>query len=176
MRTLNTISNNDWFWPRRSLSSDLFDQFFSDIRPASDGLALPHSTAPAIFQPSCDIRETSDHYLVSFDMPGVKKEDVQVEMNDQQLVISGERRFESQNSESEQILKHERAYGKFQRSFTLPVTVDSGKIEAHYEDGVLNVAIPKSEAAKPRSIQVQTGKSNIFSKLLGTNIKDAKVS
>ncbi len=75
---------------------------------------------------------------------------------------------------------HERIYGKFERTFTLPETITADKIEAHYENGVLNVALPKAEAAKSRTVQIQTEEGGFLSKLLGTKtnkeFKDIKVS
>ncbi len=170
-------------WSRRSLSpdvvmGDVFDEF---DRVVSSFLRPTYATT-VNFQPSCDIKETKGHYLVSFDMPGVKKEDIKIEVQSNQLVISGERRYDMKEEEGESTLRHERAYGKFERTFALPATVDTDRIEAHYENGVLNVALPKVEAAKGRTIQIQSGHSSIFSKLLGSKregtkeLKDVKVS
>ena len=97
-------------------------------------------------------------------------------------MVSGERNQEHKANEDEGFLRHERMHGHFQRTFVLPGTIDSDKIEAHYEDGVLNIALAKTEKAKGRAIQIQSGKGKgIFSKLLGTKneeeqeVRDVKV-
>ncbi|MEN0059797.1 MAG: Hsp20/alpha crystallin family protein [Bdellovibrio sp.] len=170
-------------WSRRSLSPDVaMGDVFDEFDRVVNSFLRPTYAATVNFQPSCDIKETKDHYLVSFDMPGVKKEDIKIEVQNNQLVISGERQYEMKEEEGESTLRHERAYGKFERTFTLPTTVNTDKIEAHYENGVLNVALPKAEAAKGRTIQIQSGQNSIFSKLLGSKkegtkeLKDVKVS
>lgn len=104
----------------------------------------------SFLQPTCDISETDDHYLASFDMPGVRKEDIKIELKNNKLAISGERH----------------GHGKFERSLTLSATVDSQKIEALYENGVLNIALPKAEMAKPKTIQIQSGEESVLFKNL----------
>jgi|GEM_PF-118624 len=171
MKILRPLKHNDWNWPQSNYSSDPFREFFSDFDRMVDTFTIPARHSTVNFHPTCDIQETKDHFLVSFDMPGVKKDDVNVQMNGNQLTISGHRHREKSDHKGEQILRHERSYGKFQRTFTLPTSVEGNKIEAHYEDGVLNIAIPKAESSKPRNIQIQSGKGGIFSKFLGSTNK-----
>jgi HSP20 family protein len=115
-------------------------------------------------------------------MPGVRKDDIKIEVQGTQLIISGERQREMRDADGETVLRHERAYGKFERTFVLPSSIDVDKIEAHYENGVLNVALPKAESAKGRTIQIQSGQDSLFRKLLGSKkenakeLKDVKVS
>lgn len=182
MRMLSPFSP-DWSWSRRSLSPDLeMGDVLNDFDRIVNSFLRPTYAATVNFQPTCDIKETKDHYLVSFDMPGVKKEDIKIEVENNQLVISGERQYQMNQEEGESTLRHERAHGRFERTFVLPTTVNTDKIEAHYENGVLNVAIPKAEAAKGRTIQIQSGQNSIFSKFLGSKkegakeLKDVKVS
>lgn len=181
MRMLSPIST-DWTWPRRSLSPARMGDVFEDFDRILDGLFRPTFAPTVNFQPSCDVNEAKDHYLVTFDMPGVKKEDIKIEVQGNQLVISGERQREVREEIGEMNLHHERMCGRFERSFTLPATIAAEKIEAHYENGVLNIALPKSEAANGRTIQIQTGQGGLLSKLLGSKkelnkeLKDAKVS
>lgn len=181
MRMLSPIST-EWSWPRRSLSPARMGDVFEDFDRIVDSFLRPTFATTVNFQPSCDVNETKDLYLVSFDMPGVKKEDIKIEVQGNQLVISGERQREVKEENGEATLHHERMYGRFERTFTLPATIAADKIEAHYENGVLNVALPKAEAAKGRAIQIQTGQGGLLNKLLGakkeTNkeIKDVKVS
>lgn len=181
MRMLSPLST-EWSWPRRSLSSDLMGDVIDDFDRIVNAFVRPTYANTVGFQPSCDINETNDHYMVSFDMPGVKKENIKIEIQGSQLVISGERQREMKEQDGEATLRHERAYGKFERTFILPTSVNAEKIEAHYENGVLNVALPKSENAKSRTVQIQTGQNSFFSKLLGSKkegtkeLKDVKVS
>lgn len=172
MRMFSPVSTS---WSRRALSPDLVGDVFEDFDRTADIFLRPTYASTVGFTPSCDINETKDHYLVSFDTPGVKKEDIKIEVQGNELVISGERHREN-------TLRHERAYGKFERTFELPTSINADKIEAQYENGVLSVALPKAEAAKGRTVQIQSGHSNIFSKILGTKkevakeLKDIKIS
>ena len=161
MRMLSPLSTD---WSLRTYSPMTIAEVFQDFDTVVDSFLKPAYTNSVNFKPSCDVNETDDHYLVSFDMPGIKKEDIKVEVQKNQLVISGER-HRTQGSESG--LYNERRYGKFERAFTLPTTINTEKIEAQFENGVLNIALPKAEVAKPRTIQVQSGQEGFFSKLLG---------
>jgi HSP20 family protein len=121
----------------------LFDDFgwtFSDRRPWDQ------------FAARCDIDEDDNHYVLSFDLPGVRKEDVKIELHDDVLTITGERKWDGRGNRR----FSERGYGRFQRSFSLPSTVDAGKVDAEFVDGVLRVSLPKAERAKPRQIEIRT--------------------
>ncbi|MCC2680018.1 MAG: low molecular weight heat shock protein [Pseudobdellovibrio sp.] len=171
MRMLSPHSNkwtNDWSWTRHPLATDLVGDLFNDFDRAVNAM-----TSTVTTQVNCDIHETDDHYLVSFDMPGVKKEDIKIDLQGNRLIVSGERRREH-NENRKSTLWYERSYGKFERTFVLPSTIEADNIEAQYEDGVLNVALPKAEKAKPRQIQIQSGKTGFFSKLLGSKKEDVK--
>ena len=126
------------------------------------------------FQPSCEVEETQDNFLVSLDLPGVSKEDLQVEVREGLLLISGERKPETRANLS-QYRRSEKFYGKFQRTFQLPKLVDTDRIEANFEDGVLQIAVPKAEAARPKTIKIESGKGGFFSKLLGGEEKVKEV-
>lgn len=147
---------------------------FEDFDRIVDSLMQPTYTNNVGFFPTCDVNETKEHYLVSFDMPGVKKEDIKIEVQGNTLLISGERQRELKASDAEAAIRHERAYGKFERTFELPSSINADKIEAHYDNGVLNVALPKAEATKGRTVQIQTGEAGFFSKLLGSKKESAK--
>lgn len=182
MRMLSPLST-DWSSSRRNLSSDPRFDLLNDFDRIVESFLRPTSASTVNFQPSCDIHEGKDHYMVTFDMPGVKKEDIKIEVEGTNLVISGERRRELEQVEGEGTqIYHERSYGKFQRTFVIPTSINTEKIEAQYENGVLNVALPKAESAKPKAIEIQTGQGGFFSKLLGTKkepakeLKDVKVS
>jgi HSP20 family protein len=108
------------------------------------------------WDPSTDVYEDKDEYRFRVELPGVKKEDVEIEMNNQVLVIKGEKK-ESQEIKKEQYHRIETVSGTFYRSFRLPQNVDSQKIKASLKDGILDVRVPKQEEAKPKSIPIQIG-------------------
>lgn len=116
--------------------------------------------------PACDIQETEGHYVVSFDMPGVNKKDIHVEVKDHTLLVSAERKQEATKKSMS-----ERFYGCYERVFELPENVQTDNVEANYEDGVLHIALAKVEAAKPKLIKIGEGKPSIFSRLLGQEKK-----
>jgi len=105
------------------------------------------------FTPPVDVHETEEEYLVKIDVPGVKSEDVNVEINDSVLSISGSR--VADETGTAQLV--ERPYGSFARTLTLPQGVDSDSIEAGYHDGVLELRIPKPAERKPKKITIGAG-------------------
>lgn len=109
------------------------------------------------FAPEFEVAEREDHFAISVDLPGMRKEDIKIEVLDRTLTLSGERR------------RFEKSYGTFKRTFMLPNTVNAEKIEANYEDGVLLLYVPKTQVAQARAIEIQSGKSSsLIEKFLGT--------
>lgn len=106
-----------------------------------------------LWAPDTDMSETDDAYLLTVDLPGLTKKDIQVSYQDHRLTISGERKKESKEEEKDYI-RQERYLGKFTRSFTLPTEVKEDKIKASFKDGVLLVTIPKVEAKKPKTVSI----------------------
>lgn len=104
--------------------------------------------------PPVDIREEEDAYVVEVELPGLKKEDVRITMENNILTIQGEKK-QLKEEKREKYYRAERAYGSFTRSFALPTTVKSDKIEAEYKDGILTITLPKVEEAKPKAIEVK---------------------
>ncbi len=153
-------------WPRRftSLINDDFDRVFQSMFNETPSLQS--------FQVNCDVEETKDHYLLSFDMPGVNQDDIDVHVDGNVLTVSGERKSEErmENPESN-YLKTERSRGSFHRAFTLPRHIDIDSIEANYENGVLELVLPKSAESKGRSIQIGQSKGGFFSRLTGQQQK-----
>lgn len=152
--------------------------FMSEVERAFDtawGTPERRSLARAneTFTPAVDLHETSDFFLISVDVPGIDQKDIKIDVQDGRLSISGSRSRE-EKSEEGMFRRFERSYGSFERSFQLPKNVDEGKIQARYENGVLEVIVPKAETAKPRSVQIDNGKSGLFSSLLGKGKKDVK--
>ena len=151
-------------WPSR----DLFSQQDS-IERLMDRFLTPWSETNrgAEFNPRADIEETKSHYLVTVDLPGVPKGDVKIEVRDGNLVVEGERKHEEAREEGGQKY-FERQYGSFKRVFALPESVEAENIEASFNNGVLEIAVPKSEKVQPRQIKISEGKNRIFSKFTGT--------
>jgi len=118
-------------------------------------LAWPSTSFYEGWAPPVDIYEDKDKYIVKAELPGMKKEDINVSLDGNTLSISGERKHEEEKREGESY-RSERYFGRFQRSVTLPAVVQADKIEASYKEGVLSVHLPKSEEAKPKQIQVKT--------------------
>lgn len=126
----------------------LFDGLFrGGAQESTDLLA-------STWSPSVDIAEHDNDYVVRVELPGVSKDDVKITMQDNILTIRGEKK---QEKESKDLNYHriERSYGAFQRSFALPTTVKSDRIDAVYKDGILELVLPKSEASKPKQIDVK---------------------
>jgi len=103
--------------------------------------------------PALDVHEDKDGYTIRVEVPGMKREDIVVSLQDGALVISGERREEKITDETE-VHRQERFYGKFSRALTLPTAVAGDKVKAAYKDGILTVTLPKAEEAKPKQIDV----------------------
>jgi HSP20 family protein len=105
------------------------------------------------WMPAMDLLETGDHFVLRADLPGMGEEDVNIELEDSTLTISGERKSEHESSD-EGYYRVERASGAFHRSLSLPKGVDPEAVTASFDRGVLEVRIPKPEARKPRKIQI----------------------
>lgn len=124
----------------------LFDVPLSELARAS--LFLNGAT------PAVDVYEDKENFVVKAELPGMKKDDIDVSLHDGTLSISGERKSE-EKVENGEVHRSERFFGRFQRTVALPSSVDAGKIKAQYKDGVLTVTLPKAEEAKPKQINVQ---------------------
>jgi HSP20 family protein len=129
---------------------ELLNSMMQNLDVAADEGAI------ASFVPKVNTREGDDAYYVEIDLPGIKKEDIEITTEDNVLTISGERKMKDEMKEDD-YYKIESAYGKFSRSFTLPEKVDVEKIEAQSKDGVLEVVIPKlkEEEKKPKKIEIK---------------------
>jgi HSP20 family protein len=127
----------------------MLDSFFDDSRGHwEQGLATT-------WAPEVDIEETKDAIVLRADIPGIKKSDLHIAVENNQLIIRGERKAENE-SKGRNFHRVERTYGTFRRSFMLPATVLSDKVEAVYKDGVLEVTVPKAEEVKPREIEIKS--------------------
>ncbi|MBW7859684.1 MAG: Hsp20/alpha crystallin family protein [Rhodocyclaceae bacterium] len=130
---------------------DLFDRY-----ARTTGLARGGSQEPLASQdwsPRVDIAETEARFVIKAEIPDVKKEDVQVSVDNGVMTIKGERRQEKEEK-GKKFHRIERQYGSFRRSFSLPENVDTGAISASFKDGLLTVELPKTTKSKPKSIAV----------------------
>jgi HSP20 family protein len=128
----------------RSVFNDLFDEnigrSFAELRKSK-------------WYPAVDVLESKDSYLIRAELPGMKREDIKVEVKDGTLILSGERKSEKP-AEGVEYRHVERVGAKFWRSFSLPETVKHDGIEASYKDGMLEIRVPRAEEARPRQIEV----------------------
>lgn len=129
---------------------NLFDEFLRPVRWVEE--ATSEELTPAI-----DIREREHDYVVHTDLPGVKKEDIDVNLENGVLTITAESRSEAREEQDGRLLRQERRYGRYQRSLRLGNQVDAGKVQASYRDGVLELVLPKAEEVKPKKISVNVG-------------------
>lgn len=142
------MSNMTRFDPFNELVDDLFKGFL--VRPlAYEGR---DAVAPRL---KVDIAEKNGAYLVTAEVPGVKKEDIHVSVDGAQVTLEAEVKQEREAGKDERVLHVERVYGKATRSFTLPQELDEAKVEAKYRDGVLELTLPKKAAAARKQITIQ---------------------
>jgi HSP20 family protein len=105
------------------------------------------------WSPALDLYQSNDNVIAVAELPGMRKEDIEISLHDGTLTISGERKREN-SSNGEKAERTERYVGTFRRSIALPTRVDASKVSATYRDGILTVTLPKAEEAKPKQIQV----------------------
>jgi HSP20 family protein len=144
---VRTPRQRRWGW-----LDDDFDQMFEGfLRPMqSVSENVRHDLVPAV-----EVSETDDRYVVRAEMPGVRKEDVDVNLEDGVLTISAETRSETEEREGERIIRQERRFGKYLRSLRLGNDIDAQAVNAVYRDGVLELTLPKVEESKPKKIEVK---------------------
>jgi HSP20 family protein len=112
---------------------------------------VAHSWAPVV-----DIYDTPEALLVEVELPGMKQEDINVELSGDTLTIKGER-LPHEGDDKRELLRQERHYGSFSRAFTLGVPVQQTAVKAHYRDGVLEITLPKAEETKPKQVKIELG-------------------
>jgi len=139
------------FSERDPFFTPFFDRFLTwdPFRAGSPSEDLTSRT----WMPPVDVRETDEAYLLSAELPGLTKDDIQITFENGVLRLSGERRFEK-DEQKDNYHRIERAYGSFNRSFTLGSGVDPSKVNAAFKDGVLTITVPKTPETKPRKIAI----------------------
>ena len=145
---------NRWF-------ESAFDRFFSDFSPSTSWDAAPVQA----FNPRVEIRDEKDAVVLSAEIPGVEKSDLNVEVAEGILTLSGSKKQETV-SDDQGVYRAERVYGEFKRAFSLPDTLDVSKIDAQYRNGVLKVTLPKKPEAAPKQIEIR---SESEAKKIGVN-------
>jgi len=129
----------------------LFREAFSPVY--GEGELSTRTWAPPV-----DIYENGDNLVLKAELPGVDPKEVEIRVEDNTLYLKGERKFEKEVKE-ENYHRVERSYGAFTRTFSLPNTIDSDKVQAEYKDGVLTLTMPKKEEAKPKTIKINVTKN-----------------
>lgn len=135
-------------WRSQNRLDQIFDSFFGDTWRTND-------SELSNWAPEVDVEETTDAFKFHADLPGLNKKDIAISVEDNRLTIKGERKSEVDEKTS-RFHRVERSYGSFSRSFRLPATVLSDRVEASYKDGVLQITVPKAEAVKPREIEIKS--------------------
>jgi HSP20 family protein len=120
----------------------------------NDAFTLPREPGAAFHAPAVDLYQTDDEVVVKASLPGLKAEDVQISITGDMLTIRGEFKEKEEKKEKAYHLREQR-YGSFERTLSLPSMVNTEKAQADFEDGILTITVPKSEAVKPRTITVK---------------------
>ena len=139
--------------PLEAIRRDM-DLIFDDLSPFSRIRRGNGGHGMQLWAPDTDMSETEEAYLLTVDLPGLTKKDIEVSYGDNRVTISGERK-EEKKEEGEDFIRQERYLGKFSRSFTMPADVKEDKIKATFKDGVLTVNIPKEEVKKPKKVSIE---------------------
>ena len=114
---------------------------------------MDNEAGMGMWNPAVDLYEKDDHFVIKAELPGVNKKDITIDLKDRVLTLSGQRSYDNEVKE-ENYYRRERSYGKFQRAFTLPADVDSDKIKAEFNDGLLQIEVPKPEQQKPKKVTI----------------------
>ena len=151
---------------------DQINRMFEESMSRNTG--RPAAPAPSrTWAPVVDILEDNDKIAIKVDLPGIKQDDIHIDLTGDVLTLSGERRFEDEERKDSYV-RVERIYGSFQRSFQLGVPIEVDKVTASYQDGILTVTLPKSEAVKPRRVEIKASsdkKRTYFDEEIHQNLK-----
>ena len=145
--------NNLIYPEERYLRSDYFDNF-GDVFNGFFRSPLTHQSVRKARIPAVDVAETDTAYQVKAELPGIRKEDLDVTVDDGVLTIKAEHNDNQEQTENGQLIRQERSYEKFARSLRLGANVDEETITAEYRDGVLHITLPKAKEVQPRKVEV----------------------
>jgi HSP20 family protein len=156
MKEITTMTVLTRFEPFREFSTlqDRINRVFRESY--GHGSGQDESLTTSGFAPAVDVYEDEHNVTLKIEVPGIDEKDIDVRLENNTLTVHGERKIEKEEKE-ENYRRVERQYGSFTRTFTLPTTVDSEKVSATYDKGVLKIALPKKAEAKPKQIKVNVG-------------------
>ncbi len=141
--------------PETDLIRSRLDRMFNQMLQDSWGAQLPSEEMTSrAWSPTVDVKETGDTLEFMVELPGLSKDDIEITLENNVLTLSGERKFEKE-AKGETYHRMERSYGAFSRSFTLPASFRTDKVDANFAEGVLHIRLPKMEASKPRKISIR---------------------
>ncbi len=156
-------------WDQVGKEIDSFFDLFENMQRENSSASMRALTA------ACDVHEDEKAYVVTLDMPGIKKEDIQIDLSAQTLTVVGHRQRESHlDTKDARFHRSERHYGEFRRTFSLPDNIDGDRIEASFENGVLSIALPKTEIERPKRITIGENKGGFFKKLVTPKVEEVK--
>lgn len=147
MRELANTNDRRSLWGTPNELDNIFEGFFGPRRAVQ-------SIDSGTFVPAVDVSETDNEYRVKAEMPGVKKEDLNVNVQDGVLTINAETKYEDEEKKDGRVIRQERRYGKYSRAMRLGKDVDASGVKAEYKDGVLELTLPKLEEVKPKKIAI----------------------
>ena len=152
MNLIRYQTPNPRMWPSLDRWTSLRNDLDTLLELPFWGGFSPQSQLFSGWTPALDLYQNNDNVVAVVELPGLRKEDIEISLQDGTLIISGERKEEA--TQENGATRTERAVGKFRRSITLPTRVDANKVSATYKDGILTVTLPKAEEAKPKQIQI----------------------
>ena len=147
---MNTLMHNPRTGLLRPWNGDFDNLFEGFLRPAR----WAEETASEGMIPALDVVERDNEFIVKAEMPGVKKDQIEVSLENGVLTIGAETQSETEQKEGDRVIRQERCYGKYVRSLRIGKDIDEKKVRASYKDGVLELTLPKAETAKPKKISV----------------------
>jgi HSP20 family protein len=124
----------------------IFDSMFGDT--------LSKAETGSFFKPAVDVKETETAFELAFTLPGIEKDQIKIEMKDNRLTVSGERKLNTEEK-TDRYHRVESSYGSFSRSFMLPENINAEAIDAAFNNGILNISIPKAEMPSPKNIEIK---------------------
>lgn len=143
--------------PTRSLWLSPLERLYAIQRELDRAFETETNGTTASWVPPMDVVETADEVLCQLEVPGLTPDDIELRVQDNTLVVSGEKKPATEQEKEGGFRSVERRYGRFERSFTLPRTIDTNHVQARHQNGVLTIVLPKAEASKPRRIHIEGG-------------------
>ena len=151
------VNRNNWLTP--------FERLYALQREMDRTYGQTETMESGSFVPPMDVVETTDEVLCHLEVPGISRDDLEIRVEGNVLIVGGEKKVQLQNTQKEGGFRSvERRYGRFERSFALPRTVDAGRVRASFDNGVLTIVLPKVEESKPRRIEISDASNSQLNK------------